>query len=89
MYLDDGRTRSFWRSKRCWSRLASRAIAPTAGVPTKSGESAKIDGVCKLELWQRPLREKFARQHLRLQNIIGFMRGGVRRGRLFQTHAGS
>jgi IS1 family transposase len=31
MCLDDGRTRSFWRSKRCWSRLASRAISPTAG----------------------------------------------------------
>src|SRR6266568_7362394 len=36
--LADGRTPSFWRSKRCWRPLASRAISPTAGVPT-SGRS--------------------------------------------------
>ena len=34
MCVDDGRTRSFWSSKRCWSLLASRAISPTGGVPT-------------------------------------------------------
>src|SRR5438105_5067352 len=31
MYLDDGRTRFFWNSKRCWRPLASRAISPTGG----------------------------------------------------------
>ena len=34
MYSDDGRTPSFWSSKRCESPLASRAISPTGGVPT-------------------------------------------------------
>ena len=34
MCWDDDRTRSFWNLRHCWSRLALRAISPTAGVPT-------------------------------------------------------
>src|ERR671931_1707387 len=64
MCLDDDRTRFFWHSKHYWSPLASRAILPTAGVPTSGHVGAEQHTVGKAHT------QKIESKHINLRTRI-------------------